>query len=96
MPYEEDLHLREYLKIVLKRKQIVLAVFIITMTIGLLVSFRATPLYTAMTRLKVEQKSGNPLGDIYSITRHGPEFFNSQIPTDSTCIDPKHDIIRFK
>ncbi len=79
MPYDKDLHLREYVKIVLKRKQIVLAVFILAMTVGLLISLRASPVFTASTRLKVDQKSGDPLGDIYSISRHGPEFFNSQI-----------------
>jgi len=79
MQNEEDFQLREYLTIILKRKRIVLAVFIITLVISLLVSLRATPLYTAATRLKVEQKSGNPLDNIYSGARYGPVFYNSQI-----------------
>ena len=78
MQTEDDLHLREYLNIVLKRKRIVATIFIVVLAIGLLVSLRATPLYTATTRLKVEQKSSDPL-DIYSIARQDPAFFNSQI-----------------
>lgn len=78
MQNEEDLHLREYLDIVVKRKRIVAAVFVVSLVIGLLISLRATPLCTATTRLKVEQKNSNPL-DIYNISRRDPAFFNSQI-----------------
>lgn len=76
---EDEIHLREYLKVVLKRRRIVIAVFLGVLTVAMLVSLRSTPMYTAATRLKVEQKDGNPLGDIYGVTRQDPVFFNSQI-----------------
>jgi capsular exopolysaccharide synthesis family protein len=79
MRNEEELHLREYARIILKRKRIVLAVFIASLVIALLIFLQATPLYTSSTRLKVEQKSGNPLEDLYGISRQDPAFFNSQI-----------------
>ncbi len=78
MQNESDFHPREYLNIVLKRKRIVFGVFIIFVIGGLLVSLRATPLYTATTRLKVEKKSNDPL-DIYGYARQDSAFFNSQI-----------------
>jgi capsular exopolysaccharide synthesis family protein len=78
MQSEDNLHLREYLNIVIKRKRIVLSVFVVVLAVGLLVSLRAVPLYKATTKLKVEQKNNDPL-DIYSIARQDPAFFNSQI-----------------
>ena len=75
----EDIHLRDYLKVILKRKRIVLVFFITTMVVVLLATLQSTPLYTATTRLKVEQKNGDPLNDVYRYIRHDPEFLNSQI-----------------
>ncbi|MEW6079755.1 MAG: polysaccharide biosynthesis tyrosine autokinase [Thermodesulfobacteriota bacterium] len=76
---EDEIHLREYVTIILKRKRIVIAIFVAALVIGLLVSLSASPMYTAVTRVKVEQKAGNPLEDLYGISRQDPAFFNSQI-----------------
>ena len=75
----EDIHLRDYLKVILKRKRIILVFFITTVVVVLLATLQSTPLYTATTRLKVEQKNGDPLNDVYRYIRHDPEFLNSQI-----------------
>ncbi len=76
---ETEIHLRDYLRVISKRKQIVAVFFLTTLVVVLIGTLVSTPLYTATLRLKVEQKNEDPLNNIYRYIRQDPEFINSQI-----------------
>lgn len=74
---EQEIHLRDYLRIITKRRSIVLAFFLITFFVVLIGTFTMTPLYEANTQLLIEKNEVDPLGSGY-ITRYDPEFLETQ------------------
>ncbi len=75
---EEEIHLRDYLKVLRKRKEAILLFFLITMILVVLVTFRMTPVYQASTQLLVEKNQAVPLmGNVY-YSNYDPEFFTTQ------------------
>lgn len=60
--YEEEIDLKEYLRIIYKRKWIILATVVVITTLGMIVSFAITPVYQGTTTLLVEtKKPGIPM-----------------------------------
>ena len=53
---EKEIHLRDYLRIVQKRKTIVITFFIITFVLVVMATFTATPQYNAATKVLIEKK----------------------------------------
>ena len=76
---EKEIHLRDYLKVIRKRKEIVLTFFVITFTIVLLRTLTAIPMYVASTNLLVEKSESSNL--IYRSAYNGldPEFQATQL-----------------
>lgn len=78
MLQEKEIHLRDYLNIVRKRKFIVFSIFIITFTIVLISTLTATPIYEASTRILIEKNKSGPLMPNYGYVRYDPEFLQTQ------------------
>ena len=58
----EEVHLRDHLGILSKRRRLVVSVFVIMLILGLITLFPATPQYSASATLKIEPQ--NPLGTV--------------------------------
>lgn len=78
MLQEKEIHLRDYLNIVRKRKFIVFSIFIITFTIVLISTLTATPIYEASTRILIEKSESSPLMPNYGYVQYDPEFLQTQ------------------
>ncbi|RJP79736.1 MAG: polysaccharide biosynthesis tyrosine autokinase [Desulfobacteraceae bacterium] len=75
---EKEIHLRDYLRIIAKRKSTILTFFIITFTIVVIGTLTATPLYKASTKMLVEKSDSKPLLlNDYPI-HFDPEFLETQ------------------
>ena len=75
---EKEIHLKDYLNIVRKRKLIVFSFFIITFTVVLIITLTATPIYEASTRLLIEKTNAAALMPNYSYVQYDPEFLQTQ------------------
>ena len=56
-PVTEEVHLRDYWRVIRKRQSLVLAVFLCTVLASALFILTATPIYTAATTLLIERKA---------------------------------------
>lgn len=75
---EKEIHLRDYLRVVNKRKNTVLTFFTITFVVVVIATFTTTPLYLASTRVMVEKNTSSALDGMYSYTPYDPEFLETQ------------------
>ena len=75
---EKEIHLRDYLNIIRKRKLIVFSIFIVIFTVVLIATMASTPIYEASTRLLIEKAVTSPLVSDYSYVRQAPEFLQTQ------------------
>lgn len=75
---EKEIHLRDYLNILRKRKLIVFSIFIIIFTVVLIKTLTATPIYEASTRLLIEKTDVSPLMPNYGYASYDPEFLQTQ------------------
>jgi polysaccharide biosynthesis transport protein len=75
---EKEIHLRDYLRIIEKRKATILTFFIIAFTIVVIGTFTATPMYEASTNMLIEKSESKPLLiNDYSVN-FDPEFLETQ------------------
>ncbi|RPJ81430.1 MAG: hypothetical protein EHJ94_04470, partial [Deltaproteobacteria bacterium] len=75
---EKEIHLRDYLRIIEKRKATILTFFIISFTIVVIGTFTATPMYEASTNMLIEKSESKPLLiNDYSVN-FDPEFLETQ------------------
>ena len=56
---EREIHLRDYLQVILRRKWIIIISFIIVLTLVTLYSFKATPIYQATAQLQINKENPN-------------------------------------
>ena len=75
---EKEIHLRDYLRIVQKRKLIVASFFVITFTMVVMATFTATPQYNASTKVLIEKNDPNPMMANYAYVPYDPEFLTTQ------------------
>ncbi len=74
---EKEIHLRDYLQVIRKRKSILVVFFLlINLVIGLY-TFLSTPLYEASTKLVIKQNETDPLGNA-SRSSYDPQFLETQ------------------
>ena len=71
---EKEIHLRDYLRIVNKRKGMIFTFFLLTLLIVVIATFTATPMYRASTRVLIERNTTGALTSNYRYTPHDPEF----------------------
>lgn len=75
---EQEIHLRDYLKVIQKRKATVILFFLITLTVVVIGTFRMVPVYQASIQVMVEKNEAIPLmGNVY-YNAYDPEFFATQ------------------
>jgi capsular exopolysaccharide synthesis family protein len=75
---EKEIHLRDYLRIVNKRKNTVITFFLITFIVVVIATFTAIPTYRAATKVMVERNTSSALGGGYRYTPYDPEFLETQ------------------
>lgn len=75
---EEEIHLRDYLQILLKRKHIVITFFIVTVVAVLISTMAKTPLYQASTQILIEKSSNVELSTRYGYSPYDPYFLDTQ------------------
>lgn len=61
-PEQEERLLRDYWKMVVKRRRLVALVFLVVLGVGAFFTFQETPLYTARTTLKIEPLNPSAMG----------------------------------
>lgn len=73
---QQEIHLRDYLRIISKRKYIILTIFAIVFLATAVMTFTKTPIYTAASQVLIEKNYGSQgLDDQY---RFDPDFLDTQ------------------
>jgi polysaccharide biosynthesis transport protein len=76
---DRDIHLREYLKIILKRWQLVCTFFGVLFAISVIVTLSSTPIYMATTKILIEKSEPNNIGGMNMYyTPYDPDFYETQ------------------
>ena len=77
---KEEIHLKEYLQVVLRRKWIVFAFFVILVSIVALNSFKATPIYQAKVQVLINKENPNVISfkEVMSLDRRDMMFYKTQ------------------
>lgn len=75
---EKEIHLRDYIRVINKRKSTVLTFLVITFTVVVIATYTATPLYEATTKVMVERNVASPLASGYGYIPYDPEFLETQ------------------
>ena len=76
--YEKEIHIRDYLRIISRRRHIVMTTFLIILAMVLMVTFLSVPLYEASSRIVIEKKGAEPLVQGYGYAHFEPEFYKTQ------------------
>ncbi|MFC1549264.1 GumC family protein [Nitrospirota bacterium] len=77
MKIEKEVHLRDYIRIIRKRRRTALAFFSIVMGIVIVATYTATPKYMASTKLLIEKVEPYTIVD-YRYNTQDPEFYTTQ------------------
>ncbi len=75
---EKEIHLRDYLRIINKRKGSILTFFVLTLLIVIIATFTATPLYLAGTKVMIERNTAGSLTTTSTYSPYDPEFIETQ------------------
>ncbi|TYO98336.1 capsular exopolysaccharide synthesis family protein [Geothermobacter ehrlichii] len=74
----EEIHLRDYLRVISKRRNLVLTVFGLIFVAVALYTFARTPLYEGTTQVLIEKARPSGLGSEGSYRLYDPEFYETQ------------------
>ncbi len=75
---EKEIHLRDYFRIIKKRKYTVVTFFIVTFVVVLISTLSVDPVYQASVKLLVEKSKADPLVAGYRYFAYDPEFLQTQ------------------
>lgn len=75
---EREIHLRDYLRVIDKRRYTVYTFFIVVFTLVLIGTFSATPIYMASTKVLIEKRETAPLMTNYGYMAYDPDFYETQ------------------
>src|SRR4030043_547947 len=77
---EEEIHLRDYLYILLRRKWTFITFFIVAVTTVLIGTFLTTPIYRSTAMIKIDRENPQVLKfeDIYKIERGEDDYYQTQ------------------
>lgn len=75
---EQEIHLRDYLRVVLKRRYIIIVFFVVTVLSVFLATIRMEPIYEANTQVLVEKNEGTSLTQRPEYVAYDPEFYETQ------------------
>jgi succinoglycan biosynthesis transport protein ExoP len=73
--HDEERHLMDYVRVVYKRRWVAIPVLLAVFTIGVINSYRTTPLYRASTQLLIEKDSPK-VGDLSTIFQQQDGWYN--------------------
>ena len=80
---EEEIHLRDYLRVILKRRRMVAAVFIILVATVTINSFMAEPIFRATAQILIEAE--NPkvvdIQEVLGVNASGRDYYQTQYET---------------
>lgn len=79
-PREEQIDLRDYLRVILKRKWTILTVFAVIVITVTLHAFTATPIFQATTRLIIEKENPNVVSiqEVMAVDASGTDYYQTQ------------------
>ena len=75
---EKEIHLRDYLRIIIKRKGSILTFFVLTLLIVIIATFTATPLYLSGAKVMIERNTAGSLTTSSTYSPYDPEFIETQ------------------
>ena len=75
---EQEIHLRDYFHVVLKRRYIVIIIFVVTVLSVFLGTLRMVPIYEASTQVLVEKNESTSLTQRPDYVQYDPEFYETQ------------------
>ena len=75
---EEEVHLRDYLQVINKRRTLVVAVFAVIFVLVTLYTFSRTPLYRGTTKVLIEKSTTSELNDNMASRGYDPVFYETQ------------------
>ncbi len=77
---EKDIHLKDYLWVIYKRRWIIIAFFLTLVAVVTIHSFIAIPIYRATTQILIEKESPNILDvkEIYAVDTTTQDFYQTQ------------------
>jgi len=75
---EKEIHLRDYWRVIQKRKHTVLTFLFITFTVVLIGTLTATPQYLASTKVLIQENQFNPLAKYTYYSQTDPDFVATQ------------------
>ncbi len=75
---ETEVNIRDYLRILHKRRYTIYTFFIITFAIVIIGTIAITPKYTASIKLLIEKNEPNPITGRYVYHEYNPEFLETQ------------------
>ena len=74
---EEEIHLRDYLQVIKKRKGLILLVLLVVVALAAVMAFTAVPQYTASSQLMIEKNRGSRSLE-YQYYEWDPGFLETQ------------------
>jgi capsular exopolysaccharide synthesis family protein len=79
-PEDEELHLRDYLQVILRRKWIVITFFVAVVTTVTIGTFMMKPLFKSTATIKIDKENPNILKfkDIYAVERTEEDYYQTQ------------------
>ena len=77
---EDSIDIRDYVRVLVKRRRLIIAIFSVIFLLGLLVTFTATPIYEATASLIIEKETGNmlTLQDFMYSNPFSEEYYQTQ------------------
>ncbi|WP_027358841.1 GumC family protein [Desulforegula conservatrix] len=75
---EKELNLQDYLRIIIKRRNIIIVFFVVTFITVFIGTLKTTPLYTATAKLMIERNASEPLKEYRYNLPQDPEFLETQ------------------
>ncbi|HUO76971.1 MAG TPA: GumC family protein, partial [Thermodesulfovibrionales bacterium] len=77
---EREIHLRDYLRVILRRKWIVITFFLISVTTVILGTFMTKPMYRSSVTLKIEKDSPQVLNikEAYEVDKSSDAYYQTQ------------------
>jgi capsular exopolysaccharide synthesis family protein len=76
----EDIHLRDYLWVIYKRRWTIIVFFAVLVTVVTILSFTLTPIYSATAEIIIEKENPNILDikELYAIDTTAQDFYQTQ------------------
>jgi capsular exopolysaccharide synthesis family protein len=77
---ETEIHLKDYLRVVVKRKWVVLAVFVAVVTTVAIATFRQRPVFQATAQLQIEKENPNILSikEVMELDASNADYYQTQ------------------